>query len=210
MPYTEYQKLWEKANSEKRRQYHHQNYILNRERVLARTKAYRQLHKKYLSECAKKYRLLHKEHIVKLGKIYRVAHKTEIANRMRMYNNTNKARIAERRKQYALANSELVKARRKAVKHRYLGHFYRGGELSLQTVQQVYEDNIKKYGPLTCYLCEQPIPFGADHLEHKTPLSRGGTNIRKNLDVAHCSCNHKKRHRTEKEYRVWQSQLQQA
>jgi len=52
----------------------------------------------------------------------------------------------------------------------------KAGELSVKTIQLVYEDNIKKYGTLTCYLCLNPIPFGKDHLEHKIPLSRSGTN----------------------------------
>ena len=76
-----------------------------------------------------------------------------------------------------------------------------GGELSIKTIQQVYEDNIKKYGTLTCYLCLEPIQFGKDHLEHKTPLSRGGTNARRNLDVACQRCNCKKHNKTEAEYR---------
>jgi 5-methylcytosine-specific restriction endonuclease McrA len=55
-------------------------------------------------------------------------------------------------------------------------------------------------GTLTCYLCIKPIEFGDDCLEHKTPLSRGGNNERKNLDIAHISCNSRKRHRTVEEY----------
>lgn len=77
----------------------------------------------------------------------------------------------------------------------------RAGKLSLKTIQIVYEDNIKKYGTLTCYLCLQPIPFGKDHLEHKTPLSRGGSNERGNLDIACQHCNCEKHSQTEAEYR---------
>jgi 5-methylcytosine-specific restriction endonuclease McrA len=73
-------------------------------------------------------------------------------------------------------------------------------DLSLQTVQLVYEANIRKYGRLTCYLCLIPIEFGTDHLEHKTPLSRGGTNAFDNLDVACRSCNCKKHAKTLEEY----------
>jgi len=73
--------------------------------------------------------------------------------------------------------------------------------LNIKTIQLVYEDNIKKYGTLTCYLCEKPIPFGKDHLEHKTPLSRGGTNLYENLEIACQSCNYKKHTKTEAEYR---------
>ena len=76
-----------------------------------------------------------------------------------------------------------------------------GGLLTIKTVQRVYEDNIKKYGTLTCYLCEESILFGNDSLEHKIPLSRGGTNVYKNLDVACCDCNYKKHTKTDKEFK---------
>ena len=52
-----------------------------------------------------------------------------------------------------------------------------------------------------CYLCEKFIQFGQDSLEHKTPLSRGGTNEYSNLAIAHKSCNSKKQNKTETEYR---------
>ena len=73
-------------------------------------------------------------------------------------------------------------------------------DLELHTIQLVYEDNIKCYGTLTCYLCEKPLLFGGDCLEHKTPLSRGGTNKYENLAVACRSCNSKKHNKTLEEY----------
>ena len=76
-----------------------------------------------------------------------------------------------------------------------------GGVLSIKTIQIVYEENIKKHRTLTCYLCLNPIKFGNDELEHKTPLCRGGKNTRENLDVSCFRCNRKKHSKTEKEYR---------
>lgn len=76
-----------------------------------------------------------------------------------------------------------------------------GGKITFQTIQMVYEDNIKRYGTLTCYLCENPISFGKDHLEHKIPLSRGGDNKYNNLAIACQKCNLKKFTKTEEEYR---------
>ena len=76
-----------------------------------------------------------------------------------------------------------------------------GGELSIKTIQLVYEDNIKKYGTLTCYLCLKPISFNDDCLEHKIAASKGGTNDYSNLAVAHKICNNKKRTKSETEYR---------
>lgn len=76
-----------------------------------------------------------------------------------------------------------------------------GGELPIERIQMVYEDNIKQYGTLTCYLCLTPVPFKKDHLEHKTPLSRGGTNEYSNLAIACQHCNCKKHSKTEAEYK---------
>ena len=81
----------------------------------------------------------------------------------------------------------------------------KAGELSVKTIQLVYEDNIKKYGTLTCYLCLNPIPFGKDHLEHKIPLSRSGTNEYNNLSVACQKCNCSKHDKTDEEYKIWRN-----
>lgn len=76
-----------------------------------------------------------------------------------------------------------------------------GGVLAIETIQLVYEDNIKKYGTLTCYLCEDPIEFGKDELEHKTPANKGGTNNYDNLAISCRLCNSLKYNRTEQEYK---------
>lgn len=76
-----------------------------------------------------------------------------------------------------------------------------GGKLPIERIQQVYEDNIKKYGTLTCYLCLEAIKFGKDSIDHKVPLSRGGSNEYGNLAIACRKCNCKKHTKTEEEYR---------
>ena len=73
-------------------------------------------------------------------------------------------------------------------------------ELTIDIVQNVYEENIKRFGSLTCYLCLRPIVFGRDHLEHKVPISRGGDNNRQNLDVACQKCNLRKNKKTVEEF----------
>ncbi len=102
---------------------------------------------------------------------------------------------------YTPAYRRLQKQRRKALER---GN---GGRLSIKTIHLVYEDNIKKHGTLTCYLCLKPIEFSQDCLEHKTPLTRGGSNLYENLAIAHQSCNKKKHAKTEKEYRVYEKSL---
>jgi len=102
-------------------------------------------------------------------------------------------------------NSELgisyTKEYKRLHRKKYKYMLKHAGELTVDKIQMVYEDNIKKYGTLTCYLCCELIVFGQDSLEHKTPLSRGGTNDYNNLGIAHISCNKKKHTMTEKEYR---------
>jgi len=77
-----------------------------------------------------------------------------------------------------------------------------GKPVDLKTLQLIYENNIKKYGTLTCYLCGQSIPFGKDSIDHRTPISRGGDNQYDNLAIVCISCNHKKFTLTEQEYRA--------
>lgn len=96
---------------------------------------------------------------------------------------------------------EERKIRKKAENALYKERFRNGGKLTIKDIQQVYEDNIKKFKTLTCYLCYIAIQFGDDSIDHKTPLSRNGTNEKENLDIAHMSCNFRKHNRTEEEYR---------
>ena len=91
----------------------------------------------------------------------------------------------------------------KARKYRLMA----GGELTSKTIQLVYEDNIKRFGTLTCYLCLKSIEFGMDSLEHKTPLFRGGNNEYSNLAIAHKLCNSKKSTKTLEEYTLLNNSL---
>ncbi len=133
----------------------------------------------------------------------RCRHKKGISKKYNeKYGGVRKDRVssynAEYRKAYRL--SHKIQVKRYGQKYKALRK--EAGLLTVAKIQMVYEDNIKKYGTLTCYLCEKPISFGKDSLEHKTPLSRGGTNAYENLAIAHLSCNHKKKNKTLEEYRM--------
>ena len=119
-------------------------------------------------------------HRVKARKQYHQKHRKE----EKQYREANKKHIAEYRKQYCQtpAGKAILKTHWQNRRSLMKG-------LTKEIIQQVYEDNIKKYGTLTCCLCFKWITFGDDSLEHLTPLSRGGTHRFKNLGVAHNKCN---------------------
>lgn len=73
-------------------------------------------------------------------------------------------------------------------------------KLTIKTIQLVYEDNIKKFGTLTCNFCLKPIEMQKEHLEHKNPLSKGGSNDYENLGIACSRCNKRKKDKTVAQY----------
>lgn len=52
-----------------------------------------------------------------------------------------------------------------------------------------------------CYLCGAPLERKAVHMEHRTPVARGGSNWPANLAPACAPCNAAKSYKTEREYR---------
>lgn len=99
-----------------------------------------------------------------------------------------------------MKNKEHLRMRAKCSKA--VSKYY--GKLSVKTLQLVYEDNIKKYGTLTCYLCSKPIIFNEDSLDHIIPASKGGTNDYNNLGITHLKCNISKNKKTLEEFRIAQ------
>lgn len=126
---------------------------------------------------------------------------------------TNKSSCAERHKLWAQTHVE----ENKIIKNRYCktqrGKLVRRvnnrrrnillRNLTVEVVQQIYQENIIRFGVLTCELCFKPVVFGEDSLEHFVPLKRGGSNERVNLGVAHSLCNSIKGSKTLEEYKLW-------
>ena len=133
--------------------------------------------KEYVKEYNKQYKQDHRELMAIYRKEYR--HKNGINKRFNDVDNIP------------------IKFKRKAskAKSKY------SGNITGKIIQMFYEDNIKKYGTLTCYLCLTAIEFGEDTLDHKVSASRGGTNEYENLEIAHSICNTKKSSKTVEEYR---------
>ena len=152
----------------------------------------------YFKERGKRYRAEHSEKIKEYQKCYYKNYREENRDKLREYMKNYREQPANLLKRKDWEQSLFGKS---SIKMRGVLRKFRTNDLSIQTIQLVYEDNIKKYGTLTCYLCLFKIEFGKDELEHKMPLSRGGGNEYVNLGVACKSCNRRKHTKTEEEYR---------
>jgi len=157
-------------------------YLKHREEVLARNKKY------YNTPEGRKSRL----------KSMAKYNKTDSAK-----TSAKKYRLTDARKmshtRYKLSLKGRINAKLNIHKRR-LRVINAEGIITRKLIQRVYEDNIKKYGTLTCILCNMPICFGDDSLEHRTPLIRGGSNLYENLGISHKKCNACKGTRTMEEW----------
>lgn len=69
------------------------------------------------------------------------------------------------------------------------------------TIKQHIIETYSTVDDLTCYYCSTVLLPEQAHIEHKTPVSRGGTNSRANLVLACAACNLSKGRKTEAEFR---------
>ena len=92
-------------------------------------------------------------------------------------------------------------------RHLRRARFEQGGELTLQTIHKVYTENIiNNNGVLRCIYChrkltERKLTEETATLEHKQPISRGGTNNKDNLAIACKRCNYQKCNKTVEEFK---------
>ena len=124
----------------------------------------------------------------------------KIRNHWLFLQRKNRHRLGiSKRYSFKYGGSKPLTPRERRLLRKY--NMKKAGKLTIQIIQRVYEDNIKQYETLTCYLCLKSIEFGQDSLEHKIPLSRDGTNKYNNLAIACQKCNSSKGKKTEEEYR---------
>ena len=166
-------------------------YLKNRDRILLMRKEYHKQNAETIRKRVRKWRSKNPEKHRTWNRLYARTEKQRENSRDRYKN--NKEKITKQIKLWRSKNPDKVRVSKKASKAR---RRFLCGEVKTQTVQAVYEDNIKKYGTLTCELCFNPIILGDDSLEHKTPICRGGTNDYSNLAITHLKCNLRKGKKT--------------
>ena len=83
----------------------------------------------------------------------------------------------------------------------YSDHARRARLAEVPTEKWSRSEIIERDG-LVCYLCGASVDKTDIDIDHKIPISRGGSNLKINLGVTHSSCNRKKWNLTPEEY--WQ------
>jgi len=211
-----------------KKEYDRKYCLKHKEKMKALTKKYRLEHKEENKEYSRKYYiehkaemekhmhkyyLLHKEKIKERAKKYQEEHKEEAKKRKQKYNKQHRKEISvkgciwrhrtDRNKKYNIMSGlsdtpeykKMKRANRRAL-------FRNAGKLTVQTIQQVYDENIiANGGVLRCIYCHKELAKREATLEHKQPLSRGGTNTKENLAIACMYCNISKGDKTVEEFR---------
>ena len=150
------------------------------EQVLADQRAYYQKNKELLKQQAREYYAANKESLRETRKQWQM-------------DNLDKHREYNRKSYYKDPAKALIRVRSRKIK-------MKGNGVQPYTLEQVLEE----YGSV-CYLCEQdidltlPRKIGVEgweyglHLDHVTPISKGGPDCLENVAPSHAICNLTKR-----------------
>jgi 5-methylcytosine-specific restriction endonuclease McrA len=179
MDMKEYKKKYRKENAKRIKAYKKRYYAQNREKVLEKQKEY------YES---------HKEERINYQRDYYQKNKSEDNARGKRYYQKNKNSIKKKNRQYQLENPEVY---RKSCSN------YRARKRNAPTEPWTHEE-IAENGTGFCPYCGKEIGLVYDRLimeiDHIIPLSRGGSNLKENLEPICCECNHRKNDKTKEEF----------
>lgn len=128
---------------------------------------------------------------------YKKTLKNAARRRRRADPNYRKSEL-ERESQRRRTPEGRIKVRAKAANRRAMkrraGGLYTAHDIELQIRAQT-----DSKGRLICWWCDKPIK-GKYHIDHRIPLSRGGSNDARNLCITHVKCNAHKHDKLPHEY----------
>ncbi len=162
-----------------------EHYTKNREKVLARNRAWVAANKEAVLVQQQAWRAANKKHKAASGKAWALANKERKVALDKAWNEANKERAAASRRAWKKANPDKVLFYFQQRKHRERtapgGPFYPG--------RVDYKLRIKEFHGLCAYCLKAPYT----ELDHAIPLSRGGTNYPDNVWPCCLPCNRNKK-----------------
>ena len=119
-------------------------------------------------------------------------------------NISEKEEIGEKKYEERREERKILEAKRKkerAIRKIEHSNNVRGSQASMKKI--LIKEALAEFGYIKCHYCEKKLnenDTSGVEIEHKTPVSRGGTNKRSNVVLACCDCNREKGRKTEKEF----------
>lgn len=175
---------YDKTHRKERRQYLTKWRKAHKEVVQGYDAKYNRIHKEERHRSYAKYYEKNKGQIriAKVGR--RKAHNEEARRHDAAYYKANRKRICLRKAIYRRIHPSEYIAHNAARKAMILGVTV-GNFAEIKEIYCRAREDVK----IRCYLCGKLIPKGHRHVDHITPLSKGGAHRASNLAVACDSCN---------------------
>jgi 5-methylcytosine-specific restriction endonuclease McrA len=193
-------KIYNDANRETRRLKQQKYNQANREIIAQKIAAYRRQQPESCKASKQKHYEANREKILAGRRKKRQANPWSGRRRDKAYKQRPEVKARERLR---YATDSDYRERRKASLKRVIAK--RRGALR---TERIYRKTVHARGNGVCYLCLEPVLLADMHLEHKQPLSRGGSHTYDNVGCACRPCNMSKHNKTEAEFRQYLQELQ--
>ena len=162
---------------------------------------YRQRHNAAIKKNQAKYRDKNRKRLRKWFKNHYRTNRTIIRERQRLYSIRTSAKNVARAAKWKRANPESVKACTRNRRARIKGN---GGKHTARDIQALLK--LQRY---RCKACRADVRISGHHVDHKTPICRGGSNGPRNLQILCPKCNFDKRDMTMREFMSYRARLAQ-
>lgn len=166
-------------------------YQENREKTQAVNRRWLEENRDKYAEYKKRYYREHRQEAAEYGQRHYNENRETYAENGKRYYQENREEVLERARRWREENPEAFRA---ALRNRKARLRNAEGSHTEAEISQMLEDQ----GHLCAY-CEVPL-FGAFHVDHMIPISRGGRNDWTNLAVVCPTCNLRKYARTTEEF----------
>ena len=167
----------------KRKEYHKNYRIKNKERILEKRKIWKEKNPTY----KKDFYLANKDRILEYHKNYRMDNPELMLERDREYRKNNKEKLIKIKKKYRKSEKGKILSQRT--------HFKRKTKMKdiINTLTAEEWLDILKEHKYKCIYCDKEFDlFELPTKDHIIPISKGGNNIKRNIVPACRSCNSKK------------------
>jgi 5-methylcytosine-specific restriction endonuclease McrA len=190
-----YRRAYYVQNQKRLQKYSRDFYAKYKDHFLNYQKAYANLNSERVSKRLKAWQSKNRTKLLEGKRDYYYANKARCNERSRTYRQQNLVRLAAKRKEYEFANPDIVRFHKMQHETRKRNAF---GECTSEQWKQKCE-----YHGCCCIYCQVSLTPKTMTIEHRKPLSRGGSNHLANLAPACKSCNQSKNKKSEAEFRLY-------